>query len=361
MFDNITQRFGIGTLILVAFLLVMGLGGYMIISASDQLLKFVYIVPVIFLFLAIAAFLLILLHYAVVLQRTIPGLQVTALGLPEGSVRAFLAIGLLALVAVFGAFLYFESRGGSYPEAGLAQIDNLDAAKTLLGERFILVPDAAETARATSAYEKQEIARAAKASADHVAAVARATQAKQEPPPEPANTKPNLGQKNVYRVVSTTLDTSRADLAKQLLVMITTLLTTVVGFYFGSRTGEGGTPGDLERRATVLQAINAALQKNRPVVTDLTKRLNELDAQIGSVPADKQATVKDALKQLRDKVENAEKSLQAAMTIAAEATAKTDDLEATRKKLTDADVALATAKAKLDATTNLASLKPDAP
>ena len=177
--------------------------------SRTQLEKFVYIVPVIFLFLAIAAFLLILLHYAATLHDLKPNLPVTALGLPEGSIRAFLAIGLMALVAVFGTFIYFQ--------IGAAE------------------PNSAKT-----------------------------------------------------------------DIAKQLLTMITTLLTTVVGFYFGSRSADGGTPGDLERRATALQQINAAYLKNKSLAETLRTRLADLALKTGAVDPAKKADADKAVAQLED-------------------------------------------------------------
>src|SRR5262249_51586492 len=51
---------------------------------------------------------------------------------------------------------------------------------------------------------------------------------------------PRYNEKGVVEadVVSATPDTSRSDIAKQLLTMITTVLTTVIGFYFATRATE---------------------------------------------------------------------------------------------------------------------------
>jgi hypothetical protein len=250
------QRIGMGTALLVAFVAIMGLAAIMIAFFSTQLLQFVYIVPVIFLFLAIAAFLLILLHYAVTLHELKPNMPVTALGLPEGSVRAFLAIGLMALVAVFGTFIYFGIDG-------------------------------------------------------------------------PA-------------------DSAKADIAKQLLTMITTLLTTVVGFYFGSRSGDGGAPGDLERRATALQQINAAYLKNKSLAETLRTRLADLALKTSAVDPAKKDDADKAVAQLEDQRDRANQDLDAAAAVAASADSKTDDIESARKKAVDAEATLTAVKAKLD-------------
>ena len=251
------QRVTMGTAILIAFMSIMGLAALMIAVVPTQLEKFVYIVPVIFLFLAIAAFLLILLHYAATLHDLKPNLPVTALGLPEGSIRAFLAIGLMALVAVFGTFIYFQ--------IGAAE------------------PNSAKT-----------------------------------------------------------------DIAKQLLTMITTLLTTVVGFYFGSRSADGGTPGDLERRATALQQINAAYLKNKSLAETLRTRLADLALKTGAVDPAKKADADKAVAQLEDQRDKANRDLDAAAAVAASADAKTDEIESARKRAVDAEATLTAVKTQLD-------------
>ena len=103
------ESIGMGGGLLIVFLLLIFASGFAIIWFPDALGKFAYLVPIMFLFIAIGAFLLLLEHYAYTLHEMKPELPVAALGLPEGSVRAFLTIGLLTLVAVFGTFLYFES------------------------------------------------------------------------------------------------------------------------------------------------------------------------------------------------------------------------------------------------------------
>ena len=150
--------------------------------------QFSYVVPIMFLFIAIGAFLLLLLHYAYSLLELRKDLVLGALGLPDGSIRAFLTIGLLALVAVFGSFIYFESgKPGVYTivraDVPAETPEALAALIKAVGDKFVVVPKG-----------------------------------------------------KTADVVSSTADTTRADVAKQLLTVLSTVLTTVIGFYFGSTT-----------------------------------------------------------------------------------------------------------------------------
>jgi hypothetical protein len=194
---GVIASIGMGGGLLAVFFVLILASGAAIIKFPEQLGKFAYLVPIVFLFIAIGAFLLLLEHYAYTLQKLKPELPVTALGLPEGSVRAFLTIGLLTLVAVFGTFLYFESGKSEYPlvrsNVSVATAEQLQALRKEVGDRFLVIP---------------------RFNQDGVVAA---------------------------DVVSATPDTSRSDIAKQLLTMITTVLTTVIGFYFGSRTTEEST------------------------------------------------------------------------------------------------------------------------
>ena len=199
------KSIGMGGGLLIVFFLLILTSGAAIIQFPDQLGKFAYLVPIVFLFIAIGAFLLLLEHYAYTLHEMNPNLPVSALGLPEGSIRAFLTIGLLTLVAVFGTFLYFESGKAEHAlvrsNVPVATTEQLEALRKEVGDRFVVIPR----------YNEKGLVEA--------------------------------------DVVSATPDTSRSDIAKQLLTMITTVLTTVIGFYFGTRTTEG-TPGSTTETAS---------------------------------------------------------------------------------------------------------------
>ena len=188
--NKLIQSIGMGGGLLIVFLVLILASGFTIIQFPDQLGKFAYLVPIMFLFIAIGAFLLLLEHYAYTLQKLNPQLPVGALGLPDGSVRAFLTIGLLTLVAVFGTFLYFESGKSGYAlvrsNVPVVTAEQLEQLRKEVGDRFVVIPRFKETGIVEA------------------------------------------------DVVAATPDTSRSDIAKQLLTMITTVLTTVIGFYFGT-------------------------------------------------------------------------------------------------------------------------------
>jgi hypothetical protein len=198
-FIDFIKSIGMGGGLLIVFLLLIVGSGITIVEFPDELGRFAYLVPIMFLFIAIGAFLLLLEHYAYTLHQLRPQLPVSALGLPDGSVRAFLTIGLLTLVAVFGTFLYFESGKVEFPlvraNVPVVTAQQLGELRKEVGDRFVVIPRYKDTG------------------------VIEAD------------------------VVAATPDTSRSDIAKQLLTMITTVLTTIVGFYFGARTTEAPTGG----------------------------------------------------------------------------------------------------------------------
>ena len=179
------ESIGMGGGLLIVFLLLIFASGFAIIWFPDALGKFAYLVPIMFLFIAIGAFLLLLEHYAYTLHEMKPELPVAALGLPEGSVRAFLTIGLLTLVAVFSFPLLRERQVGYVlvrANVPVATAEQLEELRKEVGDRFVVIPR----------YTDKGVVEA--------------------------------------DVVTATPDATRSDIAKQLLTMI----TTVIGFYFGT-------------------------------------------------------------------------------------------------------------------------------
>jgi hypothetical protein len=183
--------------------------------------SFKFIVPVIFIFIAIGVFLMLLLHYASVIMEKRPGIETAALGLPEGSMRAFLALALIVLVGVFGSFIFFETRSTgvlhSVKQLSLSDEGAIQVRQNL-PSGLVLVP----TGPASAAV-----------------------------PPTRA-----------YEILSAETNAAQIDIAKQLLTMLVTVLTTGLGFYFGSRGSEAR--ADLDsgvKRNDALVAIQDALIK----------------------------------------------------------------------------------------------------
>jgi len=298
---------GMGGGLLLTFFALTVLSGVAVIGFPAKLASFAFIVPVIFLFIAIGAFLLLLLHYAYSLHEMNPTLSVSALGLPDGSIRAFLTIGLMSLVAVFGTFIYFESGKVGYvvvrEKIDVSKPGALEALKASAGDRFIVISN-------------------------------------------------GQGQADV---LATSPDSSRTDIAKQLLTMIATVLTTVIGFYFGSRTTEGQTgaaavdPDQVRRRSEAIIEMATWTQD----LEARRKRLDDLMVQAGQeatalkATTDPQGEAEAKLGEYRTKLASAWTALDRAKDVVAR---NPDD---TRAVLEARDAARATLPVVIEAETKL--------
>lgn len=298
-----SEPIGMGTWLLIAFVGVIVLSGLMIGWKGPELAKFVYIVPIMFLFIAIGAFLLILLHYAATLHNLKPDVAVGALGLPDGSVRAFLAIGLLALVAVFGSFIYFESGKAGSSYAKIAETGPLSDAqqnqlRASLGDRFVLIYDG-KTGTVVA--------------------------------------KP---------------DASQADLAKQILTMIATLLTTVVGFYFGSRSGEVTAADEQTRRKAAIDQITAVAPRTTDTLFEVRKKLDALASKIDGLQGDAKTEATTKIAGLRKALQDAEKDLEDAKKVAGQPPENTALITAARDKALAAERSINDIKQRVEKAEN---------
>ena len=135
-----------------------------------------------------------------------------AMGLPAGSIRAFIALALVVLFALISVMLY-QCVNQTY------RIDDLTET-----DRAALVKD----------------------STNHVTAVIpHACSSTDKPPCTPNGT--------TYSVfVRVTPGSDATDLAKQLLILIGTLMTSVTSFYFASRAGDSATKTAIDALATHL-------------------------------------------------------------------------------------------------------------
>lgn len=175
-----------------------------------------------------------------------------ALGLPEGSVRSVIALSLVLLFAILAVYLYssMSSRGKMFEAKGLSQV-----ASTQLKERL-------QAGAGQFVVEYQDAA---------------------GPPPTFTVQ---------YREAP---NPASDDFAKQLLVLIGTLVTAVSSFYFGSKTAiasqssadkPGGTP--------VIRSINPS-KVRRGVLTKLEITGDGLDTvkEVKAVSNDRQVLATD--------------------------------------------------------------------
>lgn len=169
-----------------------------------------------------------------------------ALGLPEGSVRSVIALSLVLLFAILSVYLYssMSSRGKIFEAKGLTKEASAQLKDNLLPGQFVFEQP---TDGSTFTVHYREAA-------------------------NPASD----------------------DFAKQLLVMIGTLVTAVSSFYFGSKTAIAGQsdaePGD----APVIRSINPA-KVVRGVLTKLEITGDGLDTvkEVKAVSNDRQVLATD--------------------------------------------------------------------
>lgn len=205
-----------------------------------------------------------------------------AFGLPSGSVRTLLAVGVMVLFAVFGLkFFAGADKHDSAPRLSEKAVEQVEVPAARLQD---------EVAR----YEKNRFVVV-------VTAPGRAASANGRDDPG-ANAKLSL-----Y-----TLESRRSpeaiDVQKQLLTAIITLLTTVIGFYFGSKSaGEGlrnrggGTPpadpAGLAPQRDVLKTDSEALEAD---VAAQRQTLADLRALPPNPDADRARDIAEALSQALD-------------------------------------------------------------
>jgi hypothetical protein len=130
-----------------------------------------------------------------------------AMGLPEGSIRAVIALSLIVLFAILSIYLYTDISNGSTA----LTIDNLSDAARL---QFI----------------------------------------QEHPTLKDIQAVPEKNDKNLYKVTYGSESTTRDDFAKQLLVLLGTLMTAITSFYLGAGTATSAaakTSDDAKQRPTL--------------------------------------------------------------------------------------------------------------
>ncbi len=225
-----------------------------------------------------------------------------AFGLPSGSIRTLLAIGIMVLLVVFG-LSYFRSLDAFDIEMPASKASDKSEIKRLQDEGFIVLVMQPGT----------------EASAKDATPVVVATPAK-------------------VKLLRGKLPAEVSDAQKQLLTSIVTLLTTVIGFYFGSKGAADGQRDKAERTDKPDASTTSASADAKALDDDfsrlesrsksLDQRLDKLNAVDPAAASDRQA-VTEAIK------------------VAVQAQA---DVAAAHKRATDAMTALHTAASTLAST-----------
>ena len=169
-----------------------------------------------------------------------------ALGLPQGSVRAVIALSLVVLFAILTVYLFGSlNASGKYDQIGSC-LDSASA-NAIVGERhpndpsIFLLP--VSTSAACGAVSNQDVsansaappanAETPPSSAGTPAASTNASLANSVSPTDKGSRPPPVARFDVF--VERSANPAGIDFAKQLLVLIGTLVTSVASFYFGSK------------------------------------------------------------------------------------------------------------------------------
>jgi hypothetical protein len=180
-----------------------------------------------------------------------------ALALPPGSIRAAIALALIVLFALIAVMLY-ESLEKTYKIENLGEADKLALLKEPANRvTAVIARDCAALEREAQQSQQLDAARARPSGNVHV----------------PLNCTPNELRYTVHLRVAPGVEST--DLAKQLLILIGTLMTSVTSFYFASRAAEATTKTALSALANPASSKDGNLPD---AATDTPDSVNEADA-----------------------------------------------------------------------------------
>jgi cell division protein FtsB len=247
-----------------------------------------------------------------------------AFGLPSGSVRTLLAVGVMVLFAVFGLKFF----GSADTQAGESRLADKPFAQVEVAP--------ARLADEVERYKQSQSVLPVVVSPGRAASGADAG----------ANAKLSLYLLKAGRPAEA------VDAQKQLLTAIITLLTTVVGFYFGSKSaGDGlrarsdGTPTDptaQQRQQAALTTEHEALEAHIKSDRDTLGRLREAPGGIDPAKVDEAQGLSNRLDPLREELATALTEAQTRLGAvgAAPAGGETAARDAAQKALARASAAL---------------------
>ena len=187
---------------ILLFLVILLIAVAMIWDNPQMLQDHRFVLPILIGMIAFASLIMTIVYCFRVLSRSGMASKRHAFALPPGSIRAILAMGFIVLVMVFGVYLITEVKTpqtrllilsekitAAEPDLASAISEKMDQLRQIYGQGFVVADETGEM--------------------DDFATV------------------------NVYMLS----DNDRiANLAQQILTMLATALTAIVGFYFGSRT-----------------------------------------------------------------------------------------------------------------------------
>lgn len=247
-----------------------------------------------------------------------------AFGLPSGSVRTLLAVGVMVLFAVFGLKFFANTDGAGESRLGDKPFEQIEVAPARLAEEI-------------ERYKQSQSVLPVVVSPGRPASGADAG----------ANARLNLYLLKPGRPAEA------VDAQKQLLTAIITLLTTVVGFYFGSKSAgdglraqaDGGAkpdPSAQQRQQAALTTERDALEAHIKSDRDTLGRLRDAPGDIDTAKVDEAQSLSSRLDPLSQELATALTEAQTRLGAvgAAPAGGETAARDAAQKALARASTAL---------------------
>lgn len=164
------------------------------------------------------------------------------LALPQGSIRAAIALSLVVLFAVIAIMLFQSTQGQAYAVRNLTAAEHAALVEkafdriTMVVQDCRVPPEAVAGAATGAANKAPQVGGGAFPAPNRSAGDTGPVAATDAGPPSPAPCPEGDLRYTVYLLPGSSPES--ADLAKQLLGLIGTLMASVTGFYFGARSAD---------------------------------------------------------------------------------------------------------------------------